>query len=518
MNRKITLTTITLTLFLITTGVFVPPIQAVEWSADIRLTLDDDADSSPSITQAIDGKIWVAWSSSRTGNSEIFYKVYDGSSWSDPPNQLTTNPSYDGHPAIMGASDGKIWVVWVSDRTGTDNLEIFYKVYDGSWSDAIQLTTYQYWDSHPAIMEASDSKIWVVWESDRNKHDVDIYYKLFNGSSWSDAMPATTDELADDRYPSIMQAMGGMIWVVFTKLSETDPNGDVYYKLYNGTSWSTDIRRTWHPGSDLNPSIAQSGDGTIWIVWDSDRNGQDANIYYTFYDTHWAPDTKLTTDQSDDYLPSMTAAADGTIWVVWTSTRFANFDIYYRTTITSPYHDIAVIRVKTNPTVAIRGENVSIEVTTQNQGTYPETFEVQCHANSTLIGSKTIFLSPGQTNIMYPPLKWNTTGVPRGNYTISATVAAVTDETDLADNYKEADEPVEVRLLGDISGMYYGEIRPIPNGMVDGIDFAVITLPGNIFSEYPTWDPVWGPICDLNKDGKVGVADLMIVGIHYGET
>jgi len=516
MSRKITLTALMLTLFLITAGLFAPPSQAVEWSADLRLTLHDASDSSPSITQTIDGNIWVVWSSSRTNNTEIFYKVHNGS-WSDAT-QLTANSGNDLHPAIMGASDGKIWVVWVSDRTEPgSNYEIFYKVHNGSWSDATQLTTYQYWDCYPAIMEDNYGNIWVIWESDRNENDLDIYYKVFNGSSWSDAMPAIIDPLADDRYPSIMQDMEDMVWVAFTKWrSETDVQ--IHYKVFNGTSWSNDFQLTWDPGEALHPSITQASDGAIWVVWHSERTEQPTNIYYKFYDTHWTPDTKLTTHQKEDYQPSITQAADGTIWVVWTSTRGANFDIYYKTTVDSPYHDIAVIRVRTNPTIVARSENVSIEVTTQNQGTYAETFEVQCHVNSTLIGSTTIFLSPGQTNIMYPPFVWNTTGVSRGLYLISATVVAVTNETDLVDNYKEANELVEVRLLGDICGMYDGEILPIPNGMVDVMDFAVICLPANILSEYPTWDPVWGPVCDLNKDGKVGVADLMIVGAHYGET
>jgi len=155
---------------------------------------------------------------------------------------------------------------------------------------------------------------------------------------------------------------------------------------------------------------------------------------------------------------------------------------------------------------------------TQNQGTYGETFEIQCHANSTLIGSTTIFLSPGQTNIMYPPFKWNTTGFPSGTYIISATVAAVTNETDLADNYKQADEPVEVRILGDICGIYDGVILPIPDGVVDLYDLTAVAMLGPYSSEDPTWDPVWGPVCDVNKDGKVGEADLMVISIHFGET
>jgi len=467
MSRKTTLTITILILFLITASAITPSIHAVEWSADIRLTLHNSSDSSPSIAQAPDGKIWVVWSSDRTGNYELFYKVYDGSSWSNEI-QLTTDPQYDFHPAIMEASDGKIWV---------------------------------------------------VWDSDRNIHDLDLYYKVYDGSSWSNDMQLTADPNADDYEPSIMQATGGMVWVIFSKYIPTDDiYEDIYYKLFNGTLWSGDIRLTWDPKSDFRPSITQASNGAIWVVWESDRNGHDWNIYYKVFDNYWTPDTKLTTDVSDDFRPSITQAADGVIWVVWTSTRFANFDIYYRTTIVSPHHDIAIISVTAKKTIAIPGQTVPIEVVTQNQGTYSETFEVQCHVNSILIGSKTISLSPGQTYTLYPSFEWNTTGFPRGYYIISATAVAVTGETDLADNYKKADEPVEIGLLGDICGMYNGVIKPIPDGMVSGLDFAVIALPRNIFTEYPTWDPVWGPICDLNRDGKVGVADLMIVGVHYGET
>ena len=468
MNRKTNLTITALILFLITTSAIAPSNHAVEWSADIRLTLDNSSDLAPSIAQASDGNIWVVWSSDRTGNYELFYKVYDSSSWSDAT-QLTTDPQYDFHPAIM---------------------------------------------------QANDTAIWVVWDSDRNLHDLDLYYKVFNGSSWSSDMQLTADPTADDYEPSIMQVIGGMVWVVFSKFIPLDDiDEDIYYKLFNGTLWSNDIRLTWDPGADLRPSVTQASNGTIWIVWESDRNGHDWNIYHKVFDTYWTPDTKLTTHLSDDFRPSITHAEnpfypDGIIWIAWTSTRFANFDIYYKTTM---IHNISVISVKANSTIVVQGETVSIEVTTQNQGNHGETFEVQCYANSTLIGSTTIFLSPGQTHTIYPPFEWNTTGIPRGTYIISATAVAVANEYNLADNYREADEPVEVRLLGDICGMYDGVILSIPNGMVDGLDFAVIALPRNIFSEYPTWDPVWGPICDLNKDGRIGVADLMIVGIHYGE-
>ena len=39
--------------------------------------------------------------------------------------QLTTDPSGDFDPAVFQAADGKMWVVWASYRTG--NLDIWYK-------------------------------------------------------------------------------------------------------------------------------------------------------------------------------------------------------------------------------------------------------------------------------------------------------------------------------------------------------------------------------------------------------
>jgi len=480
----------------------------------MRLTLDDNSDSAPSIAQATNGHIWVVWDSDRTGNHELFYKVYDGSSWSEET-QLTNDPNLDLYPSITQVSNGDIWVVWDSNRMG--NHDIFYTVYNGSsWCDAYPLISDLRYDSHPAIMEASDGDVWVVWESDRNLHDVDLYYTVYNGSSWSNELQLTTDPNTDDEYPSVMQATGGMIWVVFTKIVD-ETNEELYYKVFDGSAWSVDVRLTWNANSDSHPSIAQANDGAIWVVWDSDRNGYDDNIYYKIFDEFWSLDTKLTTDLSDDFMPSVTPTTDGAIWVVWTSTRLANFDIYCKATIASQYHDVAIIRVTTDLVLAIRGETISIEATAQNKGTYGESFEVQCHVNSTLLASTTIFLSPGQTNTIFPSFDWNTTGVTPGKYIISATAVAVQGEIDLNDNSRDADESVEVRILGDICGMYKSGLAPIPNGVVDLDDIMAVAMPGHIFTKSPTWDPVWGPACDLNKDGKVGVADLMIVSLHFGE-
>jgi hypothetical protein len=97
-------------------------------------------------------------------------------------------------------------------------------------------------------------------------------------------------------------------------------------------------------------------------------------------------------------------------------------------------------------------------------------------------------------------------------------VRNVPKELDSSDNSKNADTPVDVRIKGDVCGMYEGTLQPVPNGVVDLDDFMAIAMPSHIFAEYPTWDPVWGPLCDVNQDGRVSVADLLECGLHLGET
>jgi len=498
--------------------IVVPSSFTVDWSGDLRLTTHVDVDWMPSITSTTDGEIWVVWRSDRTGNYELFYNVFNGSSWLEEDQQLTNNNSTDDYPSITQTADGKIWVVWTSDRTG--KAELFYNVFNGSsWlEEDQQLTNNNYIDVDPSITQTADGKIWVVWASDRVDLQYDLYYKVWNGSFWSNYTRITYDTSSEDWYPSVMQSADGLIWVAFSKFTPHKTSSgkeDIYYKQYNGTMWGPDVRFTFDDiHFERHPSIMQAKNGPIWVVWDCAGNDQEDIYYKVFNGDMWSLPARLTTHLAGDLWPSITQAADYKIWIVWGSIRLFNFDIYYKT---KQVHDVAITEVTTSTTIAVRGENVSIEVTAQNQGSTTENFEVQCYVNSTLVGSETISIPAGQTKTL-SPFQWNTSGAPRGNYTISATATVVPGEIYLPDNSKNAEDTVEVRLKGDVCGMYETELLPIPNGAVDLDDLMAVAMPGHIWTEYPTWDPVWGPACDVNKDGRVSMEDVMIVGLHLADT
>jgi hypothetical protein len=492
----------------------------IQWSPDTRLTFHENVDWSPSITATSDGKLWVVWRSDKMGDYEIFYRVFDNSTWSDET-QLTFDPSYDDHPCVMEDNDGNIWVVWESDRglANVTNQDLFYKIFNGTgWSDPVQLTNHTLGDAYPSITQDSNGTIWLFWTSFRTfpggEYDDsynEIFYKTFNGASWSDPIQLTNDTNKPDMDPSAIAAADGKIWVVWAK------KNILYYKVYYGTAWSYDSLLVYDPSHNWHPSIMQANDGKIWVAWDSDRGTKISNIYYKIFDgSLWTPDTKLTTNIMADDYPSITQDTYGTIWVMWSSPRHANFDLYYKMNS----HDVAITNVTTQASTVNRGETLDIEITTLNRGTENETFEVQCYADLILAGTETISLTPGQSQTL--TIQWNTTGVARRTYVISATAAAVPGEVKLDDN-SFTDGSVQVEILGDICGIYNGVVRPVRDGAVTIIDYAEVSL--NCFTydpdqypELPPWDPVWGPICDLDKNGAIDTDDLVLVAIHFAET
>jgi len=119
---------------------------------------------------------------------------------------------------------------------------------------------------------------------------------------------------------------------------------------------------------------------------------------------------------------------------------------YYEMTFSGPsFHDVEVYGASVYPNWVYAGENdVTVWVDVWNRGCFPETFSVTVYAdlNSTVIGDEitidTKILSLQTQSFIALTFTWNTTGVPAGNYTISAVASLVPDEADLTNNLRVA--------------------------------------------------------------------------------
>jgi len=117
--------------------------------------------------------------------------------------------------------------------------------------------------------------------------------------------------------------------------------------------------------------------------------------------------------------------------------------------------DIAVLSVTPSEILGGQGFTPSIDVTVENQADLTENFTVTLYADKNIavigdeiiIGEQTVSSLTGGTSTTLT-YTWNTTDIPKGDYTISAKAHEILDEVDTADNLKAADSTVTVLSLG----------------------------------------------------------------------
>ena len=97
-------------------------------------------------------------------------------------------------------------------------------------------------------------------------------------------------------------------------------------------------------------------------------------------------------------------------------------------------HDVAISSVTVSKNTVVRGELVSIYVTTENQGDYTETFDVSAYANTVPVSMPQTISNLAAMASQDLTFTWNTADLTEGYYQIKAQASIVFGEVDTADN------------------------------------------------------------------------------------
>ena len=304
--------------FSVDVGVFVIEPQ-------VRLTTDAAEDAQGALLQTA-GDLWLAWCTDRGGDREIYRKTSSdgGETWSEEE-CVSQNGSEDIGPALAETMDGDIWLVWSSLRPGTD-YEVYWSIFNGAaWSVAERLTYDAGADTGPSIVQAPNGLVWVAWSSDRRVGNADIYCRTFDGLEWSPASRLTTD-CGADLAPALVNLGDGTLWVVW--VSDRSGHFEIYYKVFDGASWSEDMVLAATSDKAESPTVVATSDGQVWLAY---RKGN--GIWYKMLvEGQWSDESRLYSGVVMDYDPSLAQAADGRIWLAYASTRDENTDIYAQQT------------------------------------------------------------------------------------------------------------------------------------------------------------------------------------------
>lgn len=240
-----------------------------------------------------------------------------------------------------------------------------------------------------------------------------------------------------------------------------------------------------------NPTI-QEGESQEFNITKSDLDGDPLTV------TWWLNQSD-TGETSDSYTYTANYESAGTYNVTVTvSDGLSQTSHQWTLTVTNVERGIAITNLISSKNIVGQGYSTSINITIINQGELTETFNLTAYANTTEIETREITLTSGNSTTV--TFTWNTTGVTKGNYAISANATIVPGETDLTDNTYINGE-VYIGIPGDLDAG--GDVDP------DDLDIFV--------GAYGT-SPLSNPNCDIDSDGDVDPYDFHIFSRNYGKT
>jgi hypothetical protein len=203
---------------------------------------------------------------------DIYYMTFVGSHWS------TAKPAvqHEGIDDFCGAAvfEGKLYLTWTTDRTGY--FDIYYKTFNGAvWSSEAQITRDPSPDLHPALA-AFDGQLFMEWHSyGYNASSWDIFYATFNGKSWLEPIRLTSNPSIDEG-PGSMEVVGDSLYLSFS--SSRDGNKEIYCDVLNSGHWSGEVRLTNGSAMDWHSSLTDFNNN-LYVFYDSAYAGT-SEIYY----------------------------------------------------------------------------------------------------------------------------------------------------------------------------------------------------------------------------------------------
>ena len=238
------------------------------WSTEIRAA-SGNYQVEPALLQDSSSRLWLLWASNvrsqnDTDNIEYMTSMDYGRTWTThgiliTPETVTQKPN-------LVEIGGEIGVYWGPDGHWATTADA-----GATWSDVGQLVKTAF---NQMIYKAQDNQLWVVaWNGTgirvwKSKDSYTWSQPIKIAENGSAIAPAVLPEMGQDRY--------GNFVVVWNSQHHDPNNSDIWYSTSfdNGLSWQPPQRLMQDSGQDKNPGVALI-DGSLWVVWNSDRTGYD---------------------------------------------------------------------------------------------------------------------------------------------------------------------------------------------------------------------------------------------------
>jgi lysophospholipase L1-like esterase len=240
-------------------------LQGGKLTASLKVAEARPSIFSPDLAFDVQNTPWVAWVQMVEQKYCVLVKnLHSGRIWLINRDFLTSACT----PKLIAAEDQKIWIFWVGQDRGRD--EIFVSVFEGNgWSRPHKLNgSDRFPHLSPSVALDEKGFPWVVWSA-YDGRNYEIYASAWDGRAWS-AEEKITDNESGNSSPAIAFVYGSIPLVVWSQFSGR--TSTLACKAKSGPAWGPEIALfSGEGGFNRSPKVAVQGD-KIAVIWQAGEN------------------------------------------------------------------------------------------------------------------------------------------------------------------------------------------------------------------------------------------------------
>lgn len=306
---------------------FVFPAIAGEWSPPINLSQNSGASVFPHIAVGDVGQLHVVWSDRTLGGQNPYYRRSNGGVWG-PTTNLGTS-TWEQSVRVCVDRAGRVHVGWDANYDSIHDWDIYHRVFEGNtWSPAVPVAQTPN-RSVDIALAAVPGGVFAAWE-DGNAPDPNQTQHYCFGRRWNVTWGALVDISGSGRYdvqqyvdPDVAADTAGNIHVIYAlRMNPGDSNKlhDIWYRRFNGTSWETPVNLSNGPVPSWSQAahIALDPAGRPHVAFVSDLGGGLLSQYYVAWDgSRWSSPLKISNNSDEVGRCDIAVDPSGTVHVVW---------------------------------------------------------------------------------------------------------------------------------------------------------------------------------------------------------
>ncbi len=294
------------------------------------------AHHASSITQASNGDLLVTWygGSYESSDDEALYfaRHRRGQRGWDTPRMLLRNPEQPvGNAVIFTTADGKVWIIWgrieatqpLRPHGGWDTTRLMYRVSrdnGDSWSkDELFPMDTKGWLPRNVAVRLHDGGTMVPISDERNHRDLSFFLiTRDDGKTWHRSENIPNSQSQGEQPAVAQRADGSFLAFLRTapRLLRTESSA--------GLNWSP-ATVTEFKNPDAAISLCALKNGHLLLVWNNNERGRSPLHIARSTDDgkNWSAPLMLESNPGEYSYPSVIQTADGIIHVIYTYRRYS---------------------------------------------------------------------------------------------------------------------------------------------------------------------------------------------------